>query len=154
VKTRSARYRVAFAGSDMHITLVWVEAHGELLWWLMLLSALMLVGSVVAVPWMLARIPYDYFGAGKHHTTPFADHHPVVRATLLAVRNVVGVLLLAAGIAMLVLPGQGVLTILAGLVLLHFPKKHELMRWIVSRRAVLVSANWIRQRAGRPPLVV
>jgi Putative transmembrane protein (PGPGW) len=151
---RSARYRVAFAGSDIHIMLVWVEAHGELLWWLMGLSALMLVASVVAVPWMLVRIPYDYFGAGKHQTTPFADHHPVVRAILLAIRNVVGVLLLAAGIAMLLLPGQGVLTILAGLVLLHFPKKHELMRWIVSRRAVLVSANWIRHRAGRPPLVV
>jgi len=55
---------------------------------------------------------------------------------------------------MLVLPGQGLLTILAGLVLLHFPRKHELLRWIVSRPAVLASANWVRHRAGRPPLVV
>jgi hypothetical protein len=151
---RSARYRIGFAASAMHVMVVWMEAHGEILWWLVVLSALMFVASVVAVPWMLVQIPHDYFAPGNHHATPFADHHPVVRATLLAVRNVVGVLLLVAGIAMLVLPGQGVLTILAGLVLLHFPKKHELMRWVVSRRAVLASANWIRHRAGRPPLVV
>ena len=77
-----------------------------------------------------------------------------MRAALLAFRNVIGIVLILAGIAMLVLPGQGVLTILAGLVLLHFPRKHEVMRWIVSRRAVLASANWVRHRAGRPPLVV
>ena len=134
--------------------MAWIEAHGELLWWLMILSAFMFVTSVVAVPWMLVRIPHDYFGPGNEHTTPFADHHPVARAILLAIRNVLGLIFLAAGIAMLVLPGQGVLTILAGLVLLHFPKKHELMRWIVSQRAVLTSANWVRHRAGRPPLVV
>ncbi|MGH7617933.1 MAG: PGPGW domain-containing protein [Gemmatimonadaceae bacterium] len=131
-----------------------MEAHGALLWWLLVASGLMFVASVVAVPWMLVRIPSNYFGPGQHHSIPFADRHPVVRVVLLAVRNLLGVLLIAAGIAMLVLPGQGVLTILAGLVLLHFPHKHELLRWIVSRRAVLVSANWVRHRAGRPPLVV
>ena len=114
----------------------------------------MFAASVIAVPWLLVKIPPDYFGPGKEHATPFAERHPVVRGPLLVVRNVVGVVLVLAGIAMLVLPGQGVLTILAGLVLLHFPRKHELMRWIVSRRAVLASANWVRQRAGRPPLVV
>ena len=139
---------------DIDVALVWAQAHGELVGWLFLLSTLMFVASVVAVPWMLVRIPYDYFGPGNHHTLPFGDRHPVVRAVLLAVRNLIGALLLMAGVAMLVLPGQGVLTILAGLILLHFPRKHELLRWIVSRRAVLASANWLRHRAGRPPLVV
>lgn len=132
----------------------WVEAHGQLVWWLVVASALMFVASVVAVPWMLVRIPPDYFGPGARHHTPFADRHPIVRGVLLAFRNVIGIVLILAGLAMLVLPGQGVLTILAGLVLLHFPRKHEVMRWIVSRRAVLTSANWVRHRAGRPPLVV
>jgi hypothetical protein len=138
----------------MERTIQWMAGHGELLGWLIVTSALMFFASVVAVPWMLVRIPHDYFGPGKEHRLPFADRHPVLRAGLLALRNVLGVLLLLAGIAMLVLPGQGILTILAGLVLLHFPRKHELLRWIVSRRAVLASANWVRHRAGRPPLVV
>jgi Putative transmembrane protein (PGPGW) len=139
---------------DVDVAKVWIEGHSELLGWMLAFSALMFVASVLAVPWMLVRIPHDYFGPGKQHHLPFADRHPVVRGVLLAVRNVVGVLLLVAGIAMLVLPGQGILTILAALVLLHFPRKHELLRWIVSRRAVLASANWVRQRAGRRPLVI
>jgi hypothetical protein len=138
----------------MEVAIGWVEAHGQLVWWLIVASALMFVASVVAVPWMLVRIPSDYFGPGTWHHTPFADRHPLVRGALLAFRNVVGIMLILAGLAMLVLPGQGVLTILAGLVLLHFPRKHEVMRWIVSRRAVLASANWVRHRAGQPPLVV
>jgi hypothetical protein len=138
----------------MDDALVWIEAHGTFVWWLVVASTLMFVASVVAVPWMLVRIPRDYFGPGTQHTTPFADHHPIVRGILLGVRNVIGVVLILAGVAMLVLPGQGVLTILAGLVLLHFPKKHEALRFIVSRRAVLASANWVRHRAGQPPLVV
>jgi hypothetical protein len=138
----------------VHLALVWVEAHSELVGWLIAASALMFVASVVAVPWMLVRIPYDYFGPGRHHRLPFADRHPVSRALLLGARNLIGLVLVLAGIAMLVLPGQGILTIIAGLVLLHFPKKHDLLRWIVSQRAVLASANWVRHRAGRPPLVV
>jgi hypothetical protein len=132
----------------------WTQAHSLLVEWLIVISAFMFVASVVAVPWMLVRIPHDYFGPGRNHHTPFADRHPVVRGVLLVARNMLGVLLIAAGLAMLVLPGQGILTILAGLVLLHFPRKHELMRWIVSRPAVLSSANWVRHRAGRPPLIV
>ena len=139
---------------DVDVAMLWIEGHSELLGWLLAFSALMFVASVFAVPWMLVRIPHDYFGPGKHHQTPFADRHPVIRTVLLVLRNAIGVVLLAAGIAMLVLPGQGILTILAALVLLHFPRKHELLRWIVSRRAVLASANWVRQRAGRRPLIV
>ena len=138
----------------MDIVTDWAQTHSQLVAWLIVISAFMFVASVVAVPWMIVRIPHDYFGPGRNHHTPFADRHPVVRGVLLVARNVLGVLLIAAGLAMLVLPGQGILTILAGLVLLHFPKKHELMRWIISRKAVLSSANWVRHRAGRPPLVV
>jgi Putative transmembrane protein (PGPGW) len=138
----------------MDVVTDWAQAHSRLVGWLIAVSAIMFVASAVAVPLLLVRIPHDYFGPGVHRHTPFADRHPVVRGILLFVRNVLGVLLILAGLAMLVLPGQGVLTILAGLVLLHFPKKHELMRWIISRRAVLSSANWVRHRAGRPPLVV
>ena len=52
---------------------------------------------------------------------------------------------------MLVLPGQGILTILAGIMLLDFPGKHRLLRWIVAHPQVLRTLNWLRRR-GHPPL--
>jgi hypothetical protein len=71
---------------------------------------------------------------------------------LLIGRNLLGYVFIVAGILMLVTPGQGMLTILIGLTLVNFPRKYRLERWIVSRRPVLRSVNWLRRRAGCPPL--
>jgi hypothetical protein len=36
--------------------------------------------------------------------------------------------------------------------LLDFPGKYRLERWLATRRAVWRSINWLRRRAGREPL--
>jgi hypothetical protein len=69
-------------------------------------------------------------------------------------KNLLGYIFVVAGIFMLVLPGQGLLTIFVGIMFLNFRGKYELERWIVSRAPVLRSINWIRRRAGRAPLVI
>ncbi len=69
-------------------------------------------------------------------------------------KNLLGYIFVVAGTLMLVLPGQGLLTILVGIMFLNFRGKYELERWIVSRQPVLGSINWIRRRAGRAPLVL
>ncbi len=71
---------------------------------------------------------------------------------LLTGKNALGYLFVLMGIAMLVLPGQGILTIMIGVTLLDFPGKYRLERWLVSRRPVLRSINWLRRCAGREPL--
>ena len=40
----------------------WLNAHRVLVGWMVVGSAIMFVASVIAVPWMLVRIPHDYFG--------------------------------------------------------------------------------------------
>ena len=79
--------------------------------------------------------------------------NPLARAILAIAKNALGYVLILTGIAMLVLPGQGILAILAGIALVDFPGKQRLERWIVSRPAVLRSANWLRRRMGRRPLL-
>ena len=56
------------------------------------------------------------------------------------------------GALMLVLPGQGLLTLLAGLMLVEFPAKRRLELWILRRAPVLRVVQWMRSRAGKPPL--
>jgi hypothetical protein len=80
--------------------------------------------------------------------------HPVLRGLLYGAKNVLGVIFLIAGLAMLALPGQGILTIVIGLALLDFPGKFALERWLVTRKAVLNSINWMRRKRGRPPLIL
>lgn len=111
-------------------------------------GVVMAIASTVAIPWLIVRMPADYF------TTPRKpDIDRGLLATLVWVlRNALAVLLVLAGMIMLVLPGQGLLTILIGIGISTFPGKYRLERAIMRRSAVFRSANWIRRRAHRAPL--
>jgi hypothetical protein len=67
-------------------------------------------------------------------------------------KNALGIVLVVAGLVMLIVPGQGLLTIAVGLMLIDFPGKYRLERWLATRRPVWRSINWLRKRAGRAPL--
>jgi hypothetical protein len=71
---------------------------------------------------------------------------------LLLGKNLLALTLIAGGIAMLLLPGQGLLTILIGVMLLDFPGKYPLERRIVQQPKVLQTINWLRAKGNRPPL--
>ena len=131
----------------------WILAHDTALWWLAAASIVTFVGTLIVVPWLVVRIPSDYFTHGKRHKTLWADQRPVVRAVLLTGKNMLGGVFVTAGIVMLVLPGQGLLTIAIGVMLLDFPGKYRLERWLVTLRPLLRSINWLRRRAERTPLV-
>ena len=131
----------------------WLAGHSTILWGLVIFSAITFLASIIAVPWFLVRIPARYFTTTKHEH-PWADRHPVIRISIVIAKNLLGIILVALGLALLVLPGQGILTLLAGFVLLDFPGKHRVLLWTISRPAVLTSVNWIREKAGREPLVM
>ena len=118
------------------------------------MSILTFVGSLIAVPWLLARLPADYFVAEKREPTLLRDAHPVLRPLLLVLKNLLGGAFVLGGIAMLVLPGQGILTILLGVSLLDFPGKYVLERRVFRRPVVHRAINWLRDRAGKEPMVV
>ncbi|MDY6831490.1 MAG: PGPGW domain-containing protein [Thermodesulfobacteriota bacterium] len=130
----------------------WIENHELLLGWLTLGSLAVFIGTLVLVPWLAARIPADYFTHGRRHKGPLSDEHPALRILLMAGKNLLGILVIAAGLVMLVLPGQGLLTLFLGVLLLDFPGKYRLERWVVSRGPVLRTVNRLRRRAGRRPL--
>jgi hypothetical protein len=71
---------------------------------------------------------------------------------LLILKNLFGAILVLAGLSMLLLPGQGILTILVGLMFLDFPGKFAMERRLVRQRPVITAINWMRRRANRPPL--
>ena len=114
----------------------------------------MFVSSLIVVPAIVTRIPNDYFARDRRRYAFGADRNVAIRVLVLAVKNSLGVVLLVAGVAMLVLPGQGLLSIAIAIMLLDFPGKFQLERWLVSHPPVLRSINWLRRRANRQPLVI
>jgi hypothetical protein len=129
----------------------WLGAHEALLWWTGAVSVLMFVATLILVPIIVTRIPPDYF-IREPHSPPAAARHPAWHWLGLILKNFIGVVFVLAGIAMLVLPGQGLITILIGLTLINFPGKFKLQQRIVRQSAVFKTLNWMRGKAGRPPL--
>lgn len=114
------------------------------------------VVALVVCLWVVHRflitIPPDYFSEHHPRLDRWRDLHPALRWAWLVGKNLIGGVLIVAGIIMLVTPGQGILTLLLGLSLVDLPGKRALERRIVERPTVLKVINQMRIRAGREPL--
>ena len=128
------------------------ENHQAVLWAAGIASIVVFFASLLIMPALVIRIPVDYFSHSRRPASRFAGLHPAARLTLHIGKNALGGLLLMAGVAMLVLPGQGLLTILVGFLLFDFPRKYHLERWLVRKRMVHGPINWLRRRHRREPL--
>ncbi|MFT7823285.1 MAG: PGPGW domain-containing protein [Sulfurimonas sp.] len=110
--------------------------------------------SILLIPLILLYIPSDYFIHPKRQKYRTERYSPLLQWILVFFKNLIGTVLIIAGIAMLFLPGQGMLTILAGLFFVNFPSKYRVEKWIITRPKVLRTVNWIRKKAKRDPLQV
>ena len=115
-------------------------------------SILMVAVSLVVTPWALVRLPADYFHRERPHLGQLLRRSSTAKCCLLLIKNLAGVVFLCAGILMLVLPGQGLLTIFISLLLLDFPHKQNLEKRIISNPKILKTVNWLRRRHRKPAL--
>lgn len=126
---------------------------GALLQLFALLSLVMFFGSLVAVPWLIGRLPADYFLTHWQRVDERRRRHPLAQVLIPVLRNLLGCMLLLAGVAMLLLPGQGLLTMVMGLCLMDFPGKRKVIDWMVEKRVIQQGLNWIRRKQGKEEFV-
>ena len=132
----------------------WLREHEQLIQQLGNVSLFVLVITIVTLPVVVMKLPADYFVNDKREPARRTRQHDLVWAALSLAKNLLGLLLILAGIAMLVLPGQGTVTILIGLAISNFPGKFALERRIACQPAVGITLNKIRQLTGTPPLLL
>ncbi len=156
-----------------------VEAHRAWLGWAAAGSGLLLVLFGVGLPVLAVLLPADavrrYLAAGGDGTGGYGPGekgsgeggsgeggsrnggwwrgHPVVRWGLRGLKNALGVVLVLAGVAMLVLPGQGLLTLAAAMLLLDFPGKRRVERRVLGSPRVLGRVNALRRRFGKAAML-
>ncbi len=133
--------------------IAWLRDHPSVMGWIAVGSALTAVLYTLIIVIAITRMDPEYFAS--HQPTPgtWRDRHSAIRFLVRGLKGLLGIGLLLAGIAMLVLPGQGLLTILVAISLLEFPGKRRLELTLVRRRSILGTLNWIRNKAGRKALV-
>ncbi|MBX3331286.1 MAG: hypothetical protein KF722_12835 [Nitrospira sp.] len=117
------------------------------------LSIVFFVGSLIAIPFILVRLPTDFFDTRVPRRW-MDNHHPVLRLLGHLAKNVVGIIFLFAGFLMLFLPGQGILTMLIGVTMMDFPGKRKLEAKMIGQPAVLNAINGMREKFGKPPLTI
>ena len=125
-----------------------------------------LVAQIISVSLVLAvlygagvflavtRMSPDYFARTEPAVASWRQRHPLLRLLLRLLKNLLGGALVILGFAMLLLPGQGILTLLIGISLLDFPGKRRLEISIVCRPRIQQWIDRIRKKAGRPPLIL
>ncbi len=142
--TRSARDRY------MRTFVEWLT-QPEVLGLISLVSLALAVGSLVLLPLVVSRLPQDYFTREGPSFRRRLRSEGFCGAVVLVAKNLLGLVLAGFGFAMIVLPGQGLLTLLVATVLLDFPGKHRFERRLVAQVGVKRALDRIRQRFGRPP---
>lgn len=147
-ETRAPFARNGRGSSREARTLLWMSRMPEIPGWVqvaaVVVSVVMFVGTLVGVPWLLVRLPADHF-----------ERPPRPRSLAVHLgRNLLGAVIIAIGVAMLVLPGQGVLTILVGVSILDVPLKRRVVRRLLARPALERAVQRLRERAGKPPLQI
>lgn len=107
-----------------------------------IISGVIFVVSLLLTPWLLGKVPIDYFIKCEKCQS---------NIIIVTLKNIVGSVLLLAGIIMLVTPGQGIVSILLGLFLMEFPGKRDLELKLINNETTFTTLNWLRSKAGKPP---
>jgi hypothetical protein len=102
---------------------------------------------------ILVKLPADHFS--KNRKTKFwAGRRPWIHAAKVIGKNIGGILLVALGVVLSLpgVPGQGLLTILLGIMLLDFPGRDRLEQKLLSKPSIVNTINSLRGRFDKPPL--
>jgi hypothetical protein len=121
-----------------------------LMTWLAGISLVTFLTSLLLIPIIIGRLSADIFSrleAGRINSPGLSP----VRILFLILRNLVAVFLLLSGFIMLFIPGQGLLTMLIGFLLLSFPGKQKIVLQLVRRPGIRKSLDWVRKKQKVPP---
>ena len=119
------------------------------------LFALSLAVSFAAIAVVMVKVPPSYFSI-NHSREFMTGRHWFVRSGAVILKNLLGLLLIVLGVLLSLpgVPGQGILTILLGLIMLDIPGKRPLEAKIIQQPRVLAAVNDLRSRYGQPPLIM
>jgi hypothetical protein len=133
----------------------WIKAIPPwVLWTIVGVSVFTFVVSLVILRIALIRMSADYFTRERKANTALRKNRPIVWLLGVIGKNILGFLLLIAGLIMLAAPGQGLLTILMGIALMNFPGKRRLEVALIRRPSIHKSINWVRKRNDKPPIEI
>ncbi|MEP7039633.1 MAG: PGPGW domain-containing protein [Acidobacteriota bacterium] len=125
---------------------------GKIVWGLAF-TVISIIASYGLIVIGMIKIPADYFSP-SYVKKVNPDQHFSLRWSATILKNIVGIILIIAGIIMIFTPGPGVPTILLGLIMMDIPGKRPLEAKLIQRHMVLSAVNELRSKYNKPPLIM
>ena len=132
--------------------MIFFESYKTLILWLSSVSLFIFLFSLVSMRWLAGLIPSDYF-INKEESS-FKKKNFFLWCLVLLIKNTIGYSLIIGGIMMLVLPGQGLFTIIIGLMLSNYPGKYYIEKRFIVIPAIFKSINWLRAKSNKAPIIL
>lgn len=107
--------------------------------------------SIICIPLLVARLPREYFQRAAKRGAGLPRRLTSGYLLWLILRNIIGLALLLAGVAMLFLPGQGIITMVIGLAVMQFPLKRRFIYRLTRPLSVRHGLDWLRTRMKKEP---
>ena len=120
----------------------WFANHPEVLIGMGISSIFIFLISILGISWFIAQIPEDYFLRSKRQPSKWREQKPILRFVVMFGKNLIGLSLIIGGLLMLVLPGQGLLTIVTGLLLVNYPGKYKLEQKLSSMPSIFRAVSY------------
>ena len=126
------------------------NVYKNLILWFGSISLFVFLFSLLTIKWLVSLIPEDYFINKKD--SKIKTNNILIWYIVLIFKNLIGYSLILGGIMMLVLPGQGLFTIIIGLMMSNYPGKYSIEKKFIAIPTILKSINWLRRKSNKPPI--
>ena len=126
------------------------NVYKNLILWFGSISLFVFLFSLLSIKWLVSLIPEDYFINKKD--SKIKTSNIFIWYIVLIFKNLIGYSLILGGIMMLVLPGQGLFTIIIGLMMSNYPGKYSIEKKFIAIPTNLKSINWLRRKSNKPPI--
>ena len=126
------------------------NVYKNLILWFGSISLFVFLFSLLSIKWLVSLIPEDYFINKKD--SKIKTSNIFIWYIVLIFKNIIGYSLILGGIMMLVLPGQGLFTIIIGLMMSNYPGKYYIEKKFIAIPTILKSINWLRRKSNKPPI--
>ena len=126
------------------------NVYKNLILWFGSISLFVFLFSLLSIKWLVSLIPEDYFINKKDLKVKTSNIF--IWYIVLIFKNLIGYSLILGGIMMLVLPGQGLFTIIIGLMMSNYPGKYSIEKKFIAIPTILKSINWLRRKSNKPPI--
>jgi len=126
------------------------NVYKNLILWFGSISLFVFLFSLLIIKWLVSLIPEDYFINKKD--SKIKTSNIFIWYMVLIFKNLIGYSLILGGIMMLVLPGQGLFTIIIGLMMSNYPGKYSIEKKFIAIPTILKSINWLRRKSNKPPI--